>query len=61
MKRSKRHELPMIIDYRDLPREPPLGLEEVWLAYITCVRQVGIMKSRRPYPDNTFWRRLPSM
>ena len=51
-----------IMFYEDLPRKAPLGLEKmhVWRAYRATVRLVGIQKARRPYPDNSFWKRLPS-
>ena len=47
--------------YKDLPLHSPFGLEDVWTAYKAGVRQVGIMKTRRPWPDNPFWKRLPEL
>ena len=57
----RRDRLGPIMSYKDLPHEAPHGLEEVWLAYKACARQVGIRKSRRPWPDNKFWKRLPDV
>lgn len=60
MHRPCRHK--KIMFYEDLPRTAPLGIKEkgVWRAYRATVRLVGIQKARRPYPDNSFWKRLPS-
>jgi hypothetical protein len=44
--------------YRDLPRKAPRGLKHVWKAYKATVKLVGIQKSARPYPDNSFWSKL---
>ena len=51
-----------IVSYEDLPRLAPLGLKKhgVWRAYRATVKLVGIEKARRPCPDNSFWKRLPS-
>ena len=51
-----------IMFYEDLPRQAPIGLREkgVWRAYRLTVKLVGIQKARRPYPEHSFWKRLPS-
>lgn len=61
MKRSQRNKKYLIKSAEDLPDEAPRGLDYVWLAYIACVDQVGIQKSRRPNPKKSFWKRLPLM
>jgi hypothetical protein len=48
----------LVTSYAQLPRNAPLGLERVWKAYRAAVQQVGIHKSRRPCPDNAFWRQV---
>ena len=50
-----------IMFYEDLPHKAPLGLKKkgLWQGYRATVRFVGIYKARRPYPDNSFWKRLP--
>lgn len=59
--RRRRDQIAPILSYKDLPHEAPHGLEEVWIAYKASARQVGIRKSRRPWPDNKFWKRLPDV
>ena len=39
-----------------LPTTPPTGFkEEVWMAYIATVSQVGIFHAVKPYPEHPFW------